>query len=115
MHTRCCGGNEVGKDEVFSFIWNLKCPNKITFLMWRTMKNRIPTKDNLRRKNIIIQQADLVCCICQHHCETLQYLFIECPVVWSVWIDCILWFAPNLSTIIPGSIECMLMLFSGMS
>ncbi|KAL9831121.1 putative ribonuclease H domain, reverse transcriptase zinc-binding domain-containing protein [Arabidopsis thaliana] len=33
-------------------IWNLKCPPKLKFLLWKSMKNALPVGENLRIRNI---------------------------------------------------------------
>ena len=37
----------------FPWLWQLKIPYKVSFLLWNLLRNRLPTKDNLHKRNII--------------------------------------------------------------
>ncbi|KAH1212699.1 hypothetical protein GmHk_14G040829 [Glycine max] len=34
--------------NIFVVLWRLKIPHKTSFLIWKILRNRLPTKDNLR-------------------------------------------------------------------
>ena len=42
------------EDQVFQHVWKLKIPPKAMFFIWRLVVDRLPTCDNLIRRNIIL-------------------------------------------------------------
>ena len=43
---------EENSDGVFTELWKLQIPAKATIFAWRLVKNKLPTKVNLRRRQI---------------------------------------------------------------
>ncbi|KAL5127459.1 hypothetical protein HKD37_14G039878 [Glycine soja] len=39
--------------NIFVVLWRLKIPHKTSFLIWKFLRNRLPTKDNLCKRNIL--------------------------------------------------------------
>lgn len=74
-------------NPIFQEIWKLNIPSKVTCLIWRVMLDRLPTKDNLRMRNIILEESDLLCPLCNYHRESAQHLFISCLLVSSIWYE----------------------------
>jgi hypothetical protein len=62
-------------------IWKLKVPLKIRIFMWFLHRKVILTKDNLARRN---WHGSLKCCFCNQD-ETIEHLFISCPLVKIMW------------------------------
>ncbi|KAG4906165.1 hypothetical protein JHK82_054802 [Glycine max] len=52
------------------------------------MRNRLPTKDNLRMHGIIVEESEAVCPFCHQQCETLNHISITCEVVHKLWMEC---------------------------
>lgn len=65
------------------FIWETKLPLKIKVFMWYICKGVILTEDNLCKRNW--KKQDKWCCFCSSH-ETIEHLFLKCPVAQYVWI-----------------------------
>jgi hypothetical protein len=63
------------------YIWKLKVPLKIKKIMWFLHQRVLLTKDNLVRRN---WHGSTKCCHCDQD-ETIQHLFIECPLAKVVW------------------------------
>jgi hypothetical protein len=63
------------------YLWKIKVPQKKEFFMWFLHKKVMLTKDNLIKRK---WQGDEKCCFCDHK-ETVQHLFIECPLAKMVW------------------------------
>ncbi|KAL6515330.1 hypothetical protein OROHE_018962 [Orobanche hederae] len=63
-------------------LWKLKAPPKVKNWLWRTCKEFLPTKDNLRRKGVA---AGLECDMCHSNDETLWHLFVQCDFAVSCW------------------------------
>ena len=62
-------------------IWKLKVPLRIKFFMWFVHKQVILTKDNLLKRRWV---GSSCCCFCVHD-ETIQHLFLDCPLVKLLW------------------------------
>lgn len=53
--------NSSGVDVLFKGIWQLRCvPLKVTAFVWKLAQNRIPTLDNLVKRNIV-QSSENFC------------------------------------------------------
>lgn len=70
----------VGEKET---VWNSLIPSKVNILMWRIMLDRIPTRDNLRKREIDIDSV--LCPVCGKDIETSRHLMFECDVAEEVW------------------------------
>ncbi|MCH80856.1 70 kDa peptidyl-prolyl isomerase [Trifolium medium] len=71
-------------DTTPDLIWHKHVPLKVSVLAWRLLRNRLPTKDNLVRRNIISHDSQL----CVSGCgglETSHHLFLSCPVFAPLW------------------------------
>ncbi|KAJ0570205.1 putative RNA-directed DNA polymerase [Helianthus annuus] len=63
--------------------WNKWSPIKVNFFTWRLALDRLPTLENLARRNI--QVGSLMCKFCGEMQETSEHLFISCGLSQSVW------------------------------
>jgi hypothetical protein len=63
------------------YLWKIKVPLKIKVFMWFLNKKVLLTKDNLIKRN---WRGDEKCCFCVQN-ETIQHLFIKCPLAKMVW------------------------------
>jgi hypothetical protein len=59
----------------------MKVPLKIKIFMWFIHRKEILTKDNLKKGN---WKGDTKRCLCDHN-ESVQHLFIECPLAKIIW------------------------------
>jgi len=56
----------------------------IRFFFWLLLKDRLSTRDLLRRKGMLLQSHN--CVLCNHHSdETLEHLFLLCPMAVQFW------------------------------
>ncbi|XP_039685111.1 uncharacterized protein [Medicago truncatula] len=77
------GGNST-VDEASNLVWHKNVPLKVSILAWRLLRNRLPTKINLAVRGIMVQDAHL----CVSGCgmvETVQHLFVSCPIFRNLW------------------------------
>jgi hypothetical protein len=74
--------------EVFSFrtIWKAVVPSKVSALVWQLFLDRIPTKDNLRHRQIL-NNDDSACVMCTNSIETAQHLFLHCNYAAQIWYE----------------------------
>lgn len=89
--------------QLFEQIWKIKIPPKAKILMWRIFRDRMPTLDNLVKRNAIDRNCDQMCPLCLGHQESAQHLFISSNVIQDVWLECISW--KSLSLAQPSSLE----------
>ena len=64
---------------------------------WRLLKARLPTKDNLRKKQIDLQ--DYTCPFCRGVEESAAHLFFHCRKIIPVWWESLSWV--NLVNVFP--------------
>ena len=52
------------QDGAFTELWKVKVLSKVAFFAWRLIRDRLPTKINLRRRNVDIH--DPTCPFCKN-------------------------------------------------
>jgi hypothetical protein len=65
-------------------LWKLKCPQKAKIYMWAALNNRIPTWDNLNRRQI---EGPGRCSLCKNANESTFHILISCPFSKKVWTE----------------------------
>lgn len=64
--------------KVFSQIWKSPAPSKVVAFSWKVLLNRIPTRINLSRRNVVPPNASLNCVLCGEAGETETHMFLHC-------------------------------------
>ncbi|KAL5142518.1 Transcription factor SRM1 [Glycine soja] len=77
------------EDGSFSLLWRLKIPPKAKVFTWRLIKDRLPTKMNLRGRQVEI--ADPLCPFCNNLDEDAAHLFFNCSKVLPLWWETVSW------------------------
>lgn len=68
----------------FQWMWKSCCRSRLKFFFWLVLRDRINTRNLLRRKNRHLDSYD--CVLCTHSVEeTLMHLMFECPFSASCW------------------------------
>lgn len=67
-----------------NLLWASQVPMKINVFDWRTLLDKLATKDQLKRRGILSSIHDLPCIFCFLFEENLQNLFLECGVAASL-------------------------------
>ncbi|XP_019091186.1 PREDICTED: uncharacterized protein LOC109128753 [Camelina sativa] len=62
-------------------IWNIHCPPKVKFLLWKAMRNALPVGKNLQDRGINLTAS---CPHCRVE-ESCLHLFLLCPFANQVW------------------------------
>lgn len=80
-------------------IWKSFAPFKAKIAAWRLVKDRLPTKTNLLKRNLI-SHYETECCCCKSDSESASHLFLDCPGTRSLWCKLVDWIgtqwaAPN--------------------
>ncbi|KHN06120.1 hypothetical protein glysoja_042389, partial [Glycine soja] len=70
-------------------LWKLKIPSKISVFAWRLIRDRLPTKTNLRRRQVKIN--DIQCPFCSNMKEDAAHLFLHCSKILPIWWESLSW------------------------
>lgn len=63
---------------IYKWLWKLACQKKRKFFFWLVLKDRLSTRELLRRKSISL--PDYNCVLCTHNVEeSLHHLLLDCP------------------------------------
>ena len=68
----------------FKWLWTYFYQPKHNVFFWLLMKDRLSTRNILRRKNIQLESYNCVLCQSQSE-ETVQHLFLSCPFAKECW------------------------------
>ncbi|KAH1195773.1 hypothetical protein GmHk_19G056200 [Glycine max] len=90
-------GVEGIKDKAFEKLWKLKVPIKYEVFAWRLLRDRLPTKVNLHRRQI--QVMDRSCPFCRNVEEDAGHLFFHCSKIIPIWWESLSWV--NISGALP--------------
>ncbi|XP_057770796.1 uncharacterized protein LOC130990592 [Salvia miltiorrhiza] len=63
----------------FADLWDTPAPQKVRVTAWRVFRNRLPTCDNLTRRNVLLGEVEKGCVACFYLQESTTHLFVECP------------------------------------
>ena len=66
-----------GGSRVWAAIWKLQIPNKIKVFRWRACHDILPTRRNLKKKWILMDELCLLCALSQ---ESIFHALWECTV-----------------------------------
>jgi len=78
----------VVDNRPFVELWKLRIPPKAAFA-WRLIRNRLPTKANLRKRQVEI--SDVTCPLCNNMEEDAAHLFFQCSRILPLWWESLLW------------------------
>jgi len=74
---------------VFKKFWKSKFVPTDLVTAWRVLENKLATKANLERREIIA--ANSMCSLYGVKEETCTHLFFECRFAWLLWNHCSAW------------------------
>ena len=63
-------------------IWQQKIPARVAFFVWTAALGKCLTINNLRKMKIWILDW---CCMCKCNGESVDHLFLHCPVAMDLW------------------------------
>ena len=79
----------VSDGRIFQLIWKLKIPPRAAIFSWRLIKDRLPTRANLLRRNVALQEN--VCPLCRNEQEEAGHLFFNCNLTIGLWWESLRW------------------------
>ena len=96
-------GESLGEnqDVVFKELWKLIIPAKSSVFAWRLIRDRLPTKLNLRRKQVVVN--DTLCPFCNNNEEDATHLFFNCSKTLPLWWESLSWI--NMVTALPQNLR----------
>ncbi|XP_058759055.1 uncharacterized protein LOC131632268 [Vicia villosa] len=78
--------DELGRYEIGGGV----IPLKVSVLAWRVWQNRIPTRDNLVKRGILVDSQNSCPFGCDEE-ESVSHIFFECPLAWNAWSEVLRW------------------------
>jgi hypothetical protein len=82
IYTHLMGTKQTHR--AFHWLWKYCSQNKRKVFFWLLLKDRLNTRNLLRRKTMFLE--DYNCAICIHSLEeTLQHLFLDCTFATTMW------------------------------
>lgn len=91
-------------------LWGGAAPLKIKAFVWKLSQDRIPSLQNLTKRNVPIQSA--VCRGCNREVESAEHLFFLCKKFSLVWYECLRWW--GLEGPLHGDCKANFVQFSGL-
>ena len=73
--------------EVFVDLWKMKVSNKVQHFVWRLVWDKLPTRKNLRKGNVDLEDDKCLLCLTQQ--EDVSHIFLHCPTVLPMWWECL--------------------------
>lgn len=77
-------------ERALSAAWSKIVPLKVSTFFWRLWKNRIPTRDDLMKRGILVVSQML----CPFDCEveeSVTHIFFECPIASRICCEILGW------------------------
>ncbi|KAH1197458.1 putative ribonuclease H protein [Glycine max] len=75
--------------NIYKSFWKLNIPPRAAVFAWRILKNRLPTRHNLFKRNVSI--PDYTCPFCRSHQEEAGHLFFNCKATIALWWESMSW------------------------
>jgi hypothetical protein len=79
--------------------------------VWLLVHDRVPTRVNLFRRKIIVENEDKRCVFYGEEAETVSHLFLYCRIISQVWVRIFSWLGLEFS--LPHSINSLLNFVAG--
>lgn len=78
----CDNTYQMGIWNQWKLVWKAEAPPKVKFFIWLLLRGKTLTAENLRKRGILGPSRCPNCCRSE---ETMQHLFLECPVAEECW------------------------------
>jgi len=76
--------------ECVDDVWLKHIPTKVSLMVWRLLRNRLRTRDNLLRRGVVQANAATFATGCDVS-ETVEHLFFNCAFSSRLWTDTRMW------------------------
>ncbi|KAL8469022.1 hypothetical protein ACS0TY_032009 [Phlomoides rotata] len=88
--------NGAADDKAFERLWSSHAPKRQQTIVWKILKERMPTRDKLRRRGIIQENGDVLCVFCGEEEESPSDVLFHCKFSYGIWCNFFDWL--NLTT-----------------
>ena len=99
---------EVVDRSLVDDVWHKLIPSKVSLFVWRLLRDKLPTKDNLARRRVI-QATNTAYTTACGNLETATHLFLGCDIHSSLWLLVLHWL--GISTVLSGELRQHFMQF----
>ncbi|XP_058741966.1 uncharacterized protein LOC131614391 [Vicia villosa] len=79
------------------FVWKIRVPSKVGIFGWRFVLGRLPTREQLKIRGIIVDDIDCCCVFCFQEMETSSPHFDSCPFTRRIWNKVGQWIGDNVN------------------
>lgn len=86
------------KKLTFKSLWVRFGPKRVQSIVWKMLKQRLPTNDNLLKRSIISANGDLLCALCGENNEDSTHLFFDCCFLTKLWDNLHSWTGVTMIT-----------------
>jgi hypothetical protein len=83
--------------QAYKWLWSCFCQPKHKVFFWLLLKDRLSTRDILRRKNMQLESYNCVRCSLNTE-ETSNHLFLSCPFAKECWNSISISFQSNITS-----------------
>ena len=77
--------------QAVSQVWKSWAPSKVVISSWQLILDRILTRQNLVRRDVLLPDGGLECVFCGALSESSAHLFLSCPSLFQVWYQVARW------------------------
>ncbi|GKV49601.1 hypothetical protein SLEP1_g56341 [Rubroshorea leprosula] len=95
----------VLQGQLCRLVWCNLVPSKVSFFGWRLCLDRLPTKGNLYKRGVDMQEGSLMCSFCNEAMEEIDHLFCTCKEVWLLWAKVLNWWGAK--SVLPNSVAAI--------
>ncbi|XP_057792778.1 uncharacterized protein LOC131009459 [Salvia miltiorrhiza] len=103
----------VEETDISAKVWKIPIPNKVKLTVWRILKNRIPTCDNLLRRNVMLSEVEVGCNACFYRQESMKHVLLHCPKTSKIWEAIYQWL--GVCVVQPHDVPSHFRFFTGLS
>jgi hypothetical protein len=90
-------------------VWGSWASTKVIVFSWQAVLGRLPTRENLMRRGVVLVEPNVVCVLCGKGRETEDHLFASCPTTWEIWSKVHRWF--GMISVVPSTIGSLFQAF----
>jgi len=86
------------ENKVFRQIWKSGASSKVVAFSWKLLLDRISTRINLHKRNVLPMVSAITCVWCAMEIESSNHLFLHCSLASNIWLKFMWWFNFNFIT-----------------
>ncbi|MCH84799.1 ribonuclease H protein, partial [Trifolium medium] len=98
--------------ENLARVWDSWASPKVIVFSWQLLQDRVPTRQNLRRRRVLVGTTDTSCVFCGAVEESGDHLFVSCERISPIWYRITRWL--GIEYVCPNRIMQVFESFFGM-